>query len=216
MSKEVQLGEIEFWKQEFDICNKETVPAGIRKRTCENKTPALTELLSAIEETINVANSEIEKSCKQTPTKKPGFWAKLGGTALDIAGKAWALPGTVLGVAIGAPLTLLSGGRITFENNAINFITNLNLGGAITFGNTVIYTLGGKGPKDYEYLYGSLSKIMYGLHEEGHTYQWQLLGPLFPIVYLFSGGWWKPSWLEYAANEYAKRGGEGSVWSSKK
>lgn len=151
---------------------------------------------------------------------EPGFWTKLGRTVLDVAGKAWALPWTIVGTAIGVPLTLISGGKITFENNAINFITNLNWGGAITFGNTVLYTAGGDGPEALWLTYDKSTKVVVGLHKEAHTYQYQLLGPFFPIVYLLSGGWWEwgwgPSWMETAADEYAKRGGEGSVWSSKK
>ncbi len=46
-----------------------------------------------------------------------------------------------------------------------------------------------------------------GEHEEGHTYQYQLLGPLFFLVYLFSGGAFTvKSPFEQAADRFATTG----------
>lgn len=81
------------------------------------------------------------------PPSKPNKWP----IVLDIIGKIWASPVTLSAALVGLILVGLSRliygeGKITISNNAINFITSFNLGGAITFGNTVIYTMKGKGP----------------------------------------------------------------------
>ncbi|MBI4801225.1 MAG: hypothetical protein HY796_01760 [Elusimicrobia bacterium] len=96
MSKEVVLGEKDFWEQEYDICNKEKVPAGIQKRTCEDKTPALNDRLLLIEAAIKAANSEIEKSCKQTPAKKP-WWENIKNFLESLISGEGDLPGRELG-----------------------------------------------------------------------------------------------------------------------
>jgi len=107
---------------------------------------------------------------------------------LDIIGKIWASPVTLSAALVGLILVGLSRliygeGKITISNNAINFITSFNLGGAITFGNTVIYAMKGKGP-EYTFKTKDGSKMNMGMHEEAHTYQYQLLGILFFIPYL--------------------------------
>ncbi|VDB00479.1 hypothetical protein S1OALGB6SA_1561 [Olavius algarvensis spirochete endosymbiont] len=127
---------------------------------------------------------------------------------LDIIGKIWASPVTLSAALVGLILVGLSRliygkGKITISNNAINFITFFKLGGAITFGNTVIYAMEGKGPEHNTVRYEG-SKENIGMHEEAHTYQYQLLGILFFIPYLLSGGMWKPSPMEHAADNYSK------------
>jgi len=72
-------------------------------------------------------------------------------STFDIIGKIWASPVTLSAALVGLILVGLSRliygeGKITISNNAINFITSFNLGGAITFGNTVIYAMKGEGP----------------------------------------------------------------------
>jgi len=113
-------------------------------------------------------------------------------------------------------------GKITISNNAINFITSFNLGGAITFGNTVIYAMEGKGPEYNIVRYDESRRIKMpigmniGMHEEAHTYQYQLLGILFFIPYLLSGGMWKPSPMEHAADNYSNSDRkDGWFWSKK-
>jgi|GEM_PF-4240133 len=135
----------------------------------------------------------------------------------DILGKIWASPFTVLGSLIGLILVGVDrifnkSGKITISNNAINFITSFDLGGAITLGNSVIYA-GGEhfGPwtmlQRYDgavYGKGNPIEIDIGMHEEAHTYQYQLFGIFFSFVYLLSGGMWKPSWLEHVADNYSE------------
>jgi len=125
------------------------------------------------------------------PPSKPNKWP----IVLDIIGKIWASPVTLSAALVGLILVGLSRliygeGKITISNNAINFITSFNLGGAITFGNTVIYAMEGKGPEHNIVRYDESRRIKMtigmnmGMHEEAHTYQYQLLGILFFIPYL--------------------------------
>ncbi len=52
--------------------------------------------------------------------------------------------------------------------------------------------------------YGNYTQV--GPHEMGHTYQYQLLGPLFLPVYLMSGGVSANNPWEQAADNYALGG----------
>ncbi len=85
---------------------------------------------------------------------------------IDLIGKAWNLPNTVVGLVWGG-IGLATGANVTFGNNAVQFENHpLMLFGAITLGNTIHYP-SGFGP----------SKI--GEHEKQHTIQGQQLGPLY-------------------------------------
>jgi hypothetical protein len=125
----------------------------------------------------------------------------------DTAGKLWTLPNTALGVGVGLP-GVPFGARITFGNNAIQF-ENYPWGtGALTLGNAIIYG-GGTSPSDVGQLYGDPRVLNVGLHEMGHTYQYQALGPLFLPIYFFTGGISSRNPFERAANDFA---GGGSWW----
>ena len=91
----------------------------------------------------------------------------------NILGKIWNLPNTVVGIiwgGIGVPF----GAKVTIGNNAIQFENHpfMPEGGAITFGNAISY---GKQACPTE----PLPNGTFGKHEQQHTYQGELLGPLY-------------------------------------
>ncbi len=137
---------------------------------------------------------------------------------VDLAGKIWELPNTLLGLTAGVA-SLPFGSDISFEHNAIVF-NNFpwGPGGALTLGNTILSTEPQLTPNmiptymaRYDYLSGlplpANPYVDLGGHEEAHTYQASVLGPLFIPVYglqsLFSSG---PSPLENAADKYGQTG----------
>jgi hypothetical protein len=96
-------------------------------------------------------------------------------------------------------------------HNAVQFLDNpLTIPGtAITLGNTISY---GKGlAPDHFGAYGDPT-VNLGRHEEAHTWQYQLLGPLFMPIYFICGGVSGPDTnpLEKAAQEFGR--GTGSWW----
>ncbi len=141
---------------------------------------------------------------------------------LDLLGKIWASPYTLIGIAYGV-LGYGSGWlafclgwlhaqpRIRPGNNAIQFLNNpLTIPfAAITLGNTISYGRG-LGP-EHQGAYGDAS-VNLGRHEEAHTLQYQLLGPLFIPVYFLCGGISGPDRnpLEKAAQNFGR--GSGSWW----
>jgi hypothetical protein len=149
---------------------------------------------------------------------KPNSYAWL----LDILGKIWASPYTLLGLIYG--LLGHAMGRLAFSlgwypvkpemklgNNAVQFTNNpLTIPcAAITLGNTISY---GKGTApDHCGAYGDPT-VNIGRHEEAHTWQYQVLGPLFIPVYFICGGVSGPCGnpLEQAAQDFGR--GSGSWW----
>jgi RHS repeat-associated protein len=112
--------------------------------------------------------------------KPPGPGGGRGGGAnvavgqgvADAVGKLWNLPNTILGLGWGG-VGLIGGAKATLGNNAIQFENHPFMPlGAITIGNTIHYPRG-FGPK-YPLHNGPL-----GMHERQHTYQGQMLGPLY-------------------------------------
>ncbi len=133
---------------------------------------------------------------------------------LDIIGKIWTLPNTLVGIlygVLGHILGWLQGARpvISIGNNAIQFqrnpITPENT--AFVLGNTIHYGSGCH--PDKMGAYGN-PHVNVGLHEEAHTYQYQVLGILFLPVYFILGGADKKNRFEQAAQRYATR--EGNWW----
>lgn len=141
---------------------------------------------------------------------------------MDILGKLWASPYTLLGLLYGllghAVGWLVYGmGRrtlrpeIRLEHNALQFLNNpLTIPyAAITLGNTISY---GRGTSpDHWGAYGDPT-VHIGRHEEAHTWQYQVLGPFFIPVYFICGGVIGPlrNPLENAAQNYGR--GSGSWW----
>lgn len=142
--------------------------------------------------------------------------ASFGEAMLDLAGKVWALPNTVIGLAIGGVsygagwagygLGLVDvAPSISIGNNAIQF-ENIPFGnGALTVGNTIIYG-GGTAPSQMGNLYGDRRYLNVGLHEMGHTYQYQAYGPFFLPAYFLRGGISATNPFEQGANNYAAGG----------
>ena len=126
--------------------------------------------------------------------------ASFGEATLDLAGKVWALPNTIIGTVVGLA-GVPFGADTRFTNNAIWF-ENYPLGeGAVTIGNAVISSPGW-GANDTRIAYGVMQNI--GLHEMGHTFQYQALGPLFFPMYVASGGAFTgSSAFEQGATRYA-------------
>lgn len=98
--------------------------------------------------------------------------------ALDLLGKIWSLPNTLLGVFIGLSGHVLSwcGNRlgiyahqakISVGNNAIQFHNNALMAfGALTIGNVICYGC-------------HCAEHSHGEHERQHTIQAQVLGPFY-------------------------------------
>jgi RHS repeat-associated protein len=132
--------------------------------------------------------------------------------ALDLAGKAWTAPNTAVGLIAGSA-NLLAGlitgthPTIGFNNNAIQFI-HVPWGSgesALTIGNTQQFhdsdpaTQGGR----YD---GGPGLVVFGPHEQAHTYQYELLGPFFLPVYFLNGGISARNPLEISADNFAQGG----------
>jgi hypothetical protein len=141
--------------------------------------------------------------------------AQIAITALDIVGKIWTSLNTTVGLAIGGVGTLaglLAGThpRVKFGHNAIQFLNNplINRGEALTLGNAISYNPGVQ--PNSPGAYGD-REIQVGPHEEGHTYQAQVLGPFYGPAWLLCGGRVGLSNpFEAAAQRYGA--GRGSWW----
>ena len=143
--------------------------------------------------------------------------ARMGRTALDIAGKIWTAPNTIAGIIIGgvgtlAGLLMGTHPQVKFGHNAVQFLNNplINGGEALTLGNAISYGRG-VGPESPG-AYGD-PNVRVGPHEEGHTYQAQALGPFYGPAWLLGGG---KSGLsnpyEAAAQRYGAGGGSWWPW----
>jgi len=136
---------------------------------------------------------------------EPSFGGRFMRGALDVAGKIWALPNTIIGTVVGLA-GVPFGATISFGNNAIQFENYPWGDGAITLGNSVIYARGTSPSDSLTGLYGDPRKLNIGMHERGHTLQYQALGPVFLPAYLLSGGISASNSFEQAANNYAAGG----------
>ena len=133
---------------------------------------------------------------------------KLGSLMIDFAkdtlttlGKAWTSPNTAVGLLAGFAAVPF-GAKVTLGNNAIQF-ENYPLGsGALTLGNTVLYATG-LSPSQKSNPYVWHPQVVLGLHEAGHTYQYEALGPLFIPIYFASGGIDGDNPFEKAATVFA-------------
>ena len=150
---------------------------------------------------------------------------------IDMAGKVWASPNTVIGLTYGAAGYLYGAAigkdvKVSIGNNAVQFEGNplnpFETNGAITLGNSINYlgkSMPDSGATNYwgeyytyeakqkymnsggEYQFSSADKIILGDHERAHTYQYQVLGSAFLPVYLLSGAISSKNWLENSADK---------------
>ena len=144
---------------------------------------------------------------------------------LDLLGKIWNLPNTLLGFIAGgiefiAGEMLGTDPQVNFGNNSIQF-TNLpwgeGSGGALTLGNVQLYS-GTADPNSLTTTYASTpDNPQYGItgqHEEAHTFQSEALGIAFLPVYFAASGFvnWRSDSnpFEHAADQYGR--GDGSFW----
>ena len=141
---------------------------------------------------------------------------------IDVVGKIWNLPNTALGLVaggagyvvgkVGYALGLYSGNpSIQFGHNGIQFLDNPFMleGGALTLGNAISYSEGIKPGNTGDY---DDKSVPYGLHEEAHTYQSQVLGPAFIPTYLSNGLPSRHHPFEHAAQQWAKEKGHWWPW----
>lgn len=120
---------------------------------------------------------------------------------LDLPGKIWALPNTVIGLAIGVA-GMPFGAYPTIANNAIQF-RHFPVGdGVLTLGNVSIYGPGWTPDSSCD-CYGN-GDTNTAAHQREHTYQYQALGPLFlPVYFLFGGGIQSGNFMENDADHYS-------------
>jgi hypothetical protein len=134
---------------------------------------------------------------------------------IDLIGKLWAAPNTLVGLLLGAG-GVLAGSRVRVAHNAIVF-DSFPLGrGAFVLGNVIINS-----EADLTWhaaTYESVARrrrgvanfaveaVHVGKHEEAHTWQYQVLGPFFLPLYALTMLLPSPTPLEHAADLYAKTG----------
>jgi RHS repeat-associated protein len=169
---------------------------------------ALSGLSGALDAALGAALGGSDTSSDGTSQSTGGSLTSVGTAILDAIGKIWNIPNDVLGLALGladmaASIPFAIAGKspwpgISFGDNAIQF-TNLHFGfGALTLGNVQLYPAG-FGPTTLTPTYWNAYFNPYpngtptyafpvGMHEEGHTYQSEVLGPFFLPTYLLNGG----------------------------
>lgn len=155
---------------------------------------------------------DFERTSDENSSVGGGVLGSILSGALDLIGKVWSLPNTVLGLVAGgvgyvAGTILGTNPGVSIGNNAIQF-TNLPLGasggGALTLGNVQLYH--NAVPTESVPRYDQTATVNLGRHEEAHTYQSQVLGPFFLPVYFATGGISTNNPLEAAADNYAAGG----------
>jgi len=156
---------------------------------------------------LSDASNDVRANPPPAPGGSGGFFRTAGRVGLDVVGKLWALPNTIIGGVVGLA-GVPFGAQIQFGNNAIQFV-NFPLGEAgegLTLGNVQIFPAGTDPATYSSFSYGSPVPINIGLHEEGHTFQYQVFGPAFLPAYALSGGISASNPFELAANRYALGG----------
>lgn len=112
-------------------------------------------------------------------------------SVLNAAKKGWASPNSMLGLAYGGVGHVLgwvmdTKPKISLGNNAIQFINNPLMSSAMTFGNVVVYNGGAKySPDSLTFVSGSSRTL--GYEEMQHTFQAEILGPLYFPGHIASG-----------------------------
>jgi hypothetical protein len=125
---------------------------------------------------------------------------------------AWTVPNTALGLLAGA-VAMAFGARAQWRASELAIVFSRvpwGPGGALTLGNTILYTgeelaspcltyaCAAGGPEE--------PAIVLADHERAHVLQYMALGPLFLPVYLLCGGASVRNRFERAADRYAQSG----------
>lgn len=134
----------------------------------------------------------------------------------SLIGKVWTLPNTIIGLIYGgigyvAGLIMGTNPTIRIGNNAIEFLNNplVNRSMALTLGNVVSY--GTNAPPWKQGAYGDIS-VNIGMHETGHTYQYEILGPFYGLFYMLYGGFSGPTGNQFERSAQNYGSGNGSWW----
>jgi RHS repeat-associated protein len=135
------------------------------------------------------------------------------GKSFGLLGKAWTLPNTAIGILSGSAAYiggLIEGTNpsICIGNNAIQFTGSPWGGGAVTLGNTQIFTTL-TGPDTVVPTYDRTGTVITRFHEEGHTYQYENLGPFFLPAWALFGGPSASNPLESGADAFGQSAGTG-------
>lgn len=149
-------------------------------------------------------------------------WRKTNAVLIGFLGKFWTLPNTLAGLVLGCA-TIPFGSRPVLEHNAFVFNHFPVVRRAFVLGNVILNPaehLGG-----LTVTYKSLAKfrktggactlgyVHLGKHEEAHTLQYQVLGPLFLPLYALTQILSSPTPFERAADRYAETGRGWWPWS---
>jgi hypothetical protein len=140
---------------------------------------------------------------------------KIVSTFLDALGKIWTLPNTLAGLLLGAA-GLPFGSRAGIAHNAVVFHRFPLVRRAFVLGNVIINpeahldwhaaTYESAARRRNGDPHCALETVNAGKHEEAHTWQYQVLGPFFLLVYGFTMLLPSPTPFEHAADVYAKTG----------
>lgn len=131
---------------------------------------------------------------------------------LQALGAAWTLPNTAIGLVAGIA-GLARGARIAWRPRERALVFERypwGPGGALTLGNTILYTgesLDGR-CRTYAHRAGLCDDppVVLADHERAHVFQYLVLGPLFLPVYFAFGGIGVRNRFERAADRYALTG----------
>lgn len=111
---------------------------------------------------------------------------------LDVAGKIWNLPNTLIGLTYGGAghivgMLIGSSPSISIGNNAIQFHNNPLMPSAMTLGNVIVYGVDSYPSEPNIYFKNTPVGHTVGREEYRHTLQGQILGPLYFPVHIIGG-----------------------------
>lgn len=138
--------------------------------------------------------------------------AGAGRALLLVAGIAWTLPNTLLGLCAGLA-GMAAGARAKLDRRAWAVVFHRwpwGPGGAMTLGNVILHT-GDRldvACSTYAHRAGLCTEpgVVLCDHERAHVLQYMVLGPLFLPLYLLCGGISVRNRFERAADRYAATG----------
>jgi hypothetical protein len=142
-------------------------------------------------------------------------------TLLCVAGVAWTVPNTLLGLVAGCA-GLMRGARAHWSRRELALVFDRmpwGPGGALTLGNTILHTGDTLDSPCMTYAHRAGDHHDPGIrlsdHERAHVLQYMVLGPLFLPLYLLCGGISARNRFERAADRYALHGRGWWPWSAR-